>query len=369
VERFRARLPYRTARGIKYREDVTAGVTTALVFGITGQDGSYLAEQLLEKGYEVHGAVRRLSVPNLSNIRRILPHITLHDCDLTDQTSIDQAVKESEPDEVYNLAAQSFVGVSFTQPAHTAEVTGLGALRVLEAVRRFAEDARVYQASSSEMFGSAPAPQHESTAFHPRSPYGAAKVFAHHSAVLYREAYGMFVSCGILFNHESPRRGEEFVTRKISKWAASLMVGRPYVLELGDTGSRRDWGFAPDYTDLAWRIMQHDRGDDFVGATGVQHSVEDFLVEALRVAGTNPVSVQEWVRTRVGTNMRPADVTDLRGDAMKAKLVLGWEPRTSFPDLVRVMVHSDLAAIGGVASALSDGRPIFGAAVVSGTKG
>lgn len=344
-------------------------MTTAFILGITGQDGSYLAEQLLEKGYAVHGAVRRLSVPNKSNIERILPYVRLHDCDLADQTSIDYAIRDAKPDEVYNLGAQSFVGVSFSQPAHTAEVTGLGALRVLEAVRRFADNARVYQASSSEMFGSSPPPQSESTHFHPRSPYGVAKVFAHHSAVLYREAYGMFVSCGILFNHESPRRGEEFVTRKIAQWAARLAAGHRPVLELGNVDSRRDWGYAPDYTDLMWRTLQHTKPGDFVGATGETHTVLEFLERAVAESGVPWSEASTYVKYNAPGQTRPTDVQDLRGDASRAKRFLGWEPRVRFADLVRVMVSADLARISGGTSgptgALSDGRPVSATATTS----
>jgi len=324
---------------------------TALLTGVTGQDGSYLAEQLLARGYTVHAVVRRLSVPNALNIQGLRERITVHDGDLLDQSSLDLAVRESAPDEVYNLAAQSFVGSSWKQPVLTAEITGLGALRMLEAVRRFADKARFYQAGSSEMFGSSPAPQSERTEFLPRSPYGVAKLSAHHFARTYRESYGMFVSNGILFNHESPRRGSEFVTRKISMWAAALAANRPYAIALGNVDSRRDWGYAPDYTDLMWRMLQHDRPEDFVGATGETHSVHDFLVAAcdaakIDIAG-NPIGLQKWLTANAPSETRPADVLDLRGDASKAKSLLGWEPTVRFGELARKMVEADYARIAG----------------------
>jgi GDPmannose 4,6-dehydratase len=319
---------------------------TALITGITGQDGSYLAEQLLDKGYQVYGLVRRLSIPNISNIAGIRDRVTLIDGDLMDQTSLDAAVKTARPDEVYNLAAQSFVGTSFVQPVLTAEITGVGALRMLEAVRRFADRARFYQASSSEMFGNAvEEPQNENTPFHPRSPYGCAKVFAHYAVRNYREAYGMFAATGILFNHESPRRGAEFVTRKVvlgvHRILREMMSGDPgrkiTPIELGDMSAKRDWGYAPDYTRLMWLILQHDRPDDFVGATGESHSVEEFVDEAFTTIGINPW--RPYVISKF-EHMRPAEVYNLRGDASKAKRELGWEPTLRFHDLVTKMVDA-----------------------------
>ena len=315
----------------------------ALITGITGQDGSYLAELLLEKGYEVFGLVRRLSTPNLSNLASIADRITLLDGDLMDQTSLDAAVKSAEPDEVYNLAAQSFVGTSFVQPVLTSEITGVGALRMLEAVRRFADRARFYQASSSEMFGNADEePQTETTPFHPRSPYGCAKVFAHYAVRNYREAYGLFAATGILFNHESPRRGAEFVTRKIARGVARIVAEQtvmvPTPISLGDLNAKRDWGYAPDYARLMWLILRHDKPDDFVGATGESHSVSEFAQRAFEAVG-----VTDW-RPHVVSNvmhMRPAEVYNLRGDAWKAKDLLGWEPTVRFEQLVRLMVEAE----------------------------
>jgi GDPmannose 4,6-dehydratase len=331
----------------------------ALITGVTGQDGSYLAELLLAKGYQVHAIVRRLSVPNSRNLVA-LQSVVLHDGDLIDQSSLDSAVRESHPDEVYNLAAQSFVGTSWRQPVLTAEATGLGALRMLEAVRRFADGARFYQASSSEMFGNSPAPQNEDTPFAPRSPYGIAKLFAHHAVRNYRESYGMFASTGVLFNHESERRGEEFVTRKVSIWAASLAAHKRHVLHLGNTSSARDWGYAPDYCDLMWRILQHDSPGDFVGATGETHTVWDLVVAACGAINTSPEAEGAWIYARDPDLVRPADVVDLRGDASKARRILGWEPTVRFAELVRRMVAADYARISGR-------PPLLGAPPVSGT--
>lgn len=323
-------------------------MSRALITGITGQDGSYLADLLLQKGYTVFGLVRRLSVPNLSNLAGVRDRVTLLDGDLHDQSSLDAAVKRAGPYEVYNLAAQSFVGTSFTQPVLTGEVTGLGALRMLEAVRRHADRARFYQASSSEMYGNATGePQDEDTPFRPRSPYGVAKVYAHLACRNYREAYSMFVSSGILFNHESPRRGAEFVTRKIAMGAARIVRGEDHTIVLGDMNARRDWGYAPEYADLMWRILRHDRPDDFVGATGESHSVAEFVDQAFRVADLHHrlAGSFDW-RPRVRSDHgfdRPAEVYNLRGDAAKAKRVLGWEPKVRFKELVRIMVEAELA--------------------------
>lgn len=314
---------------------------------MTGQDGSYLAELLLGKGYEVYGLVRRQSNPNMSNLAALRERIHILDGDLTDQSSLDHAVKVANPDEVYNLGAQSFVATSFAQPTLTGEVTGLGALRLLEAVRSHAPNSRFYQASSSEMFGLIGGePQNETTPFHPRSPYGVAKVYAHWACVNFREAYSMFISNGILFNHESPRRGLEFVTRKITDGVARIALGKADSITLGNLDARRDWGYAPEYVDLMWRTLQHDSPDDFVGATGEAHTVREFLEEAFRVAGVE--SWQKHVKGDVRYN-RPAEVFALRGDARKAKRVLGWEPKTRFGDLVQLMVRADLKRISEAA--------------------
>jgi GDPmannose 4,6-dehydratase len=318
----------------------------ALVTGITGQDGSYLARLLLEKGYRVYGLVRRLSSPNISNIASFLERIEVVDGDLMDQTSLNEAVRKSDPTEIYNLAAQSFVGTSFAQPVLTGEITGIGALRLLEAARTHAPSARFYQAASSEMFGHVDRePQDESVPFHPRSPYGVAKVYAYWACVNYREAYSMFVSNGILFNHESPMRGIEFVTRKISDGVARIAMGRAKHIVLGNLDAKRDWGYAPDYVDLMWRILQHSKPDEFVGATGESHSVREFVEEAFRVAG-----IEDWeshVKQDAKFN-RPSEVYNLRGNAAKAERELGWKPRTRFKDLVRIMVEADLERVKGL---------------------
>ncbi len=287
------------------------GTRSALITGVTGQDGSYLADLLLEKRYKVTGLVRRLSSPNLNHLSGILDRLNLTDGDMMDQSSLNHAVKLSEPDEVYNLAAQSFVGASFSQPALTGEVNGLGTLRLLEAVRANAPNARVYQASSSEMFGQVETePQDERTPFHPRSPYGVAKVYAYWACVNYREAYSMYVSNGILFNHESPRRGLEFVTRKITDAVARIVAGKSKTLTLGNLDARRDWGYAPDYVDLMWRVLQAKVSGDYVGATGESHTVREFVRAAFEAAG-----VKDWerhLRTDPKFN-RPSEVFNLRG--------------------------------------------------------
>ena len=315
----------------------------ALITGITGQDGSYLAELLLQKGYELWGLVRRLSVPNLGNIAHIAGDVHLLDGDLMDQSSLDAAVRDAEPDEVYNLAAQSFVGTSFVQPVLTGEVTGLGMIRLLEAVRHRAPHARVYQASSSEMFGKVERePQDESSPMHPRSPYGVAKVYAYWACVNYREAHDLFVSNGILFNHESPRRGLEFVTRKICHGVAQIASGGTEVLSLGNLDAKRDWGYAPEYVDLMWRILQHREPTEFVGATGESHSVREFVEEAFSVAG-----IPDWekhVRSEE-RNIRPSEVYNLRGNAAKAKRVLGWEAKVRFKRLVKLMVDAEFERV------------------------
>jgi GDPmannose 4,6-dehydratase len=317
----------------------------ALITGVTGQDGSYLAELLVRKGYRVFGLVRRLSSPNITHLAAVRDEVTILDGDLMDQTSLNEAVRKSDPTEIYNLAAQSFVATSFAQPVLTGEITGMGALRLLEAARTHAPSARFYQAASSEMFGHVDRePQDESVPFHPRSPYGVAKVYAYWACVNYREAYSMFVSNGILFNHESPMRGIEFVTRKISDGVARIATGRAKHIVLGNLDAKRDWGYAPDYVDLMWRILQHSKPEEFVGATGESHSVREFVEEAFRVAG-----IEEWephIKQDAKFN-RPSEVYNLRGNATKAERELGWRPRTRFKDLVRIMVEADLERVKG----------------------
>jgi GDPmannose 4,6-dehydratase len=312
----------------------------ALITGVTGQDGSYLTELLLKKGYDVYGLIRRQSTPSMSNLEAVRGQLTILDGDLTDQSSLNHAVRVAAPDEVYNLAAQSFVATSFAQPVLTGEITGLGALRLLEAFRAHAPTARFYQASSSEMFGQIDRePQSETTPFHPRSPYGVAKVYAYWACVNFREAYSLSVSNGILFNHESPRRGLEFVTRKITDGVARIALGKADSITLGNLEARRDWGYAPDYVDLMWRTLQQDTPGDYVGATGEAHTVREFLEAAFKAAG-----IDVWERyVKVDPKFnRPAEVYALRGDASKAKRVLGWEPTVRFQQLVRLMVQADL---------------------------
>lgn len=312
----------------------------ALITGVTGQDGSYLAEQLLEKGYDVYGLVRRLSTPNTQNISPLLDRLHLLDGDLHDQASLESAVRKCEPDEIYNLAAQSFVGVSFNQPVVTGEVTGLGTVRLLEAMRNRADKARFYQASSSEMFGKVQeSPQTEKTPFYPRSPYGVAKVYAHWACVNYRESYGLHISNGILYNHESPRRGLEFVTRKISDGVARIKAGKSSTIRLGTLDTRRDWGYAPEYTDFMWRMLQQPKPDDYIGATGESHSVREFVELAFRHAGVVDWQKHVELDPRFG---RPADVDHLLGDPTKARTVLGWKAKVYFPELVAIMVDADL---------------------------
>jgi GDPmannose 4,6-dehydratase len=323
-------------------------MTKALITGITGQDGSYLAEQLLGKGYEVHGIVRRSSSFNRERIEGIrederdqTPRLFLHYGDLGDSSRLVRLVQEIEPDEVYHLGAQSHVRVSFDEPEHTNDVTGMGTVRLLEAIRDTGVRPRFYQASSSEMFGSTPPPQDESTPFHPRSPYAVAKVAAYWITVNYRESYGMHASNGILFNHESERRGENFVTRKITTALAEIHLGLRDQLALGNLDAKRDWGYAPDYTDAMWRILQQDEPDDYVIATGEMFSVRDFLDEAGRVLDL------DWERhVKIDPRFyRPAEVDALCGDPSKAKAKLGWEPTTTFAELVRIMVESDVRSL------------------------
>lgn len=314
----------------------------ALITGITGQDGSYLAEFLLDKGYNVYGVVRRSSTENFSRIEHIKNKITLVQADLLDQLSLINAVKEANPDEIYNLAAQSFVPTSWVQPVLTAEFTGLGVTRVLEAVRLVNRKIKFYQASSSEMFGKVSAsPQSETTHFYPRSPYGVAKVYGHWITVNYRESYDLFACSGILFNHESPRRGLEFVTRKISNGAARIKLGIDKGLRLGNLKARRDWGFAGDYVKAMWLMLQQKKPDDFVIATGESHSVEDFARLAFEHVGLN---YKDYVK--IDKNLfRLAEVDNLVGDPKKAKRILNWEPQITFEELVKMMVAADITRL------------------------
>jgi len=313
----------------------------ALITGITGQDGSYLAELLLSKGYKVYGLTRRTSTINFERIKDIEEKVSLIQGDLLDQGSLSSALLESEPDEVYNLAAQSFVKTSWNQPVLTGEFTALGVTRILEAIRSVNPKIKFYQASSSEMFGKVTeTPQKETTRFHPRSPYGVAKVYGHYITLNYRESYGMFTCSGILFNHESPRRGLEFVTRKISYAVARISLGKQKQLELGSLEPKRDWGFAGDYVEAMWIMLQQDNPDDFVIATGENHSVKEFINLAFKYVG-----ISDWkkhVKSDMSEHLRPAEVDYLIGDAGKARKILGWKPKTSFKDLVELMVKTDI---------------------------
>ncbi|KKP93990.1 MAG: GDP-mannose 4,6-dehydratase [Parcubacteria group bacterium GW2011_GWA1_36_12] len=312
----------------------------ALITGITGQDGSYLAEFLLSKNYKVFGLTRRTSTPNYERIRHFQEKITLLPADLLDQQSLTSAVKEANPDEIYNLAAQSFVATSWSQPVLTGEFTALGVTRILEAARQVKPEAKFYQASSSEMFGkAAESPQSEKTPFHPRSPYGVAKVYGHWITINYRESYNLFAVSGILFNHESPRRGLEFVTRKISHGVAKIHLGQADNITLGNLQAKRDWGFAGDYVEAMWMMLQQPKADDYVIATGENHSVADFVQEAFEVIGEK--NWKKFVKTSKEF-MRPAEVDFLIGDSTKARKVLGWKPRTTFKDLVKTMVEADI---------------------------
>lgn len=314
----------------------------ALITGITGQDGSYLAEFLLKKDYKVYGLIRRLSTPNIINIKHLLDKITIVSGDLLDQGSLADALITSEPDEVYNLAAQSFVKASWSQPVLTGEFTALSVTRMLEAIRQVNKKIKFYQASSSEMFGKVTeTPQKETTRFHPRSPYGAAKVYGHYITVNYRESYGMFAVSGILFNHESPRRGLEFVTRKISNSVARIKLGKQEKLVLGSLEPKRDWGFSGDYVEAMWKMLQQEEADDFVIATGENHSVKEFVELAFKTVGIN--NWKDYVNSDHPEHMRPAEVDYLIGDYSKAKRILGWKPKTTFRQLVEMMVNADLA--------------------------
>ena len=311
----------------------------ALITGITGQDGSYLAELLLEEGYHVCGLVRRSSTLNFERIAHIQDRVELISGDLTDQNSLFVALEQSNPSEVYNLAAQSFVQTSWPQPILTGDVTALGATRVLEAIRIFNKQSRFYQASSSEMFGKVQAvPQREDTPFYPRSPYGVAKVYGHWISVNYRESYGMFTSSGILFNHESPRRGLEFVTRKVTDAAARIKLGMANELRLGNLDAKRDWGFAGDYVRAMWLMLQQEQAEDYVVATGETHSVEELVEAAFSYLD---LDWREFV-VQDPKFMRPAEVDLLIGDPAKAREKLGWTPRVGFKELIRMMVDADL---------------------------
>ena len=320
----------------------------ALITGVTGQDGSYLAEFLLRKGYEVHGIKRRASSFNTERVDPIYvdlhqegSHFFLHYGDLSDVSCLGKLIHDIRPDEVYNLAAQSHVRVSFDIPEYTADITATGALRILEAIRQTGIESRFYQASSSEMYGSTPPPQNERTVFHPRSPYACAKLFAHNITVNYRESYGMFACSGILFNHESPRRGETFVTRKVARAVAHIKLGFEELVYMGNLDARRDWGYAPEYVEAMWLMLQQDSPEDFVSGTGQMHSVKEFVELAFAHAGL------DWEK-HVKTDpryFRPAEVDALQADAEKARARLGWEAKTGIKDLVRLMVDDEIKAL------------------------
>lgn len=321
----------------------------ALITGITGQDGSYLAELLLHKGYEVHGIIRRASTFNTSRIDHIYadphdPHarLFLHYGDLSDCEQISNIIYNIKPDEIYHLGAQSHVRVSFDTPEYTGNVTGLGTTRLLETIRKSGNGVKFYQASSSEMFGATPPPQKEDTPFWPRSPYACAKVYAYYMARNYRDGYGMFACNGILFNHESPRRGETFVTRKITRGIANILAGKQQYLYMGNLDARRDWGYSPEYVEAMWRILQQEKPDDYVIGTGESHSVKEFLQEAFDYAG---LDWEEHVRIDP-KYFRPTEVESLIADAGKAKQNLGWKPQITFRDLTRIMVDADLSVAG-----------------------
>ena len=315
----------------------------ALITGITGQDGSYLAEFLLEKGYRVYGLERRASNKNHTNIKQLLSKVTMISGDLLDEASLVYAIKEANPEEIYNLASQSFVGDSWKQPVFTGEVTGLGVIRMLEAIRQVNLAIKFYQASSSEMFGATKEmPQSEKTQFYPRSPYGVAKLYAHWITVNYRESYNMFAVSGILFNHESPRRGMEFVTRKITDGVARIKLGLAKELFLGSLDPKRDWGFAGDYVEAMWLMLQQKQPRDYVIATGETHSVKEFVQEAFGYAG---LDWKKYVKIDRAF-LRPAEVHHLRGDARKARKELGWKPKVNFKELVHIMVDEDIKRLG-----------------------
>jgi len=311
----------------------------ALITGITGQDGSYLAELLLSKGYEVHGLIRRTALypESLKNIEHIKDKLELHYGDLATENHLSALMAELHPDEIYNLASQSDVRISFDIPEYTGDITGLGVVRLLEAIRKFSPNSRFYQASSSEMFGNSPPPQNEDTPMHPRSPYGAAKLYGYNIVRVYRDSYNLFCCNGILFNHESERRGRNFVTRKITESLPRILSGEQETLYLGNLNAKRDWGYAPDYCEAMWLMMQ-DKPDDFVIGTGEAHSVSEFLEVAFSRVG---LDWQKYVKTDPQL-YRPSEVNYLLADASKARRILGWQPRTSFNDLVRIMVDTEL---------------------------
>jgi GDPmannose 4,6-dehydratase len=320
---------------------------TALITGITGQDGLYLSELLLSKGYDVHGVIRGQNNPRRQLVERLVPDVTLHNGDLTDLSSLMRALRDSQPDEVYNLGAVSFVAYSWENAFVTSDVTGIGVLNMLEAVRLHAGDdpsaVRFYQASSSEMFGKVhQVPQTEETLLWPRSPYGVSKVYGHYMTINYRESYGMHASSGILFNHESPRRGEEFVTRKVSKAVAAITLGLQDEIVMGNLDARRDWGFAGDYVNAMWLMLQQEEADDYVISTGETHSIEELLTVAFGHVGID--DWKQYVR-QDPRFMRPAEVDLLIGDATKAHTKLGWRPEVGFEELVKMMVDADLAAL------------------------
>ncbi len=318
---------------------------TALITGITGQDGSYLAELLLAKGYQVYGLIRRISTPNLGRIAHILEDIPLLTGDLLDQSSLSLALERSQPDEIYNLAAMSHVGESFKQPVATGEYNGLGVVRLLEALRLSGGHARFYQASTSELFGNAKEyPQNEETPFSPRSPYATAKLYAHQSVKNYRDAYGLHASCGILFNHESPRRGVDFVTKKLSLGVARIKAGLQDSIPLGNLNACRDWGYAGDYVEAMHLMLQQETPDDYVIATGVTRSIAEFFGLACQYAGLDYRDWHKYIHFSEEFK-RPADVLNLVGDASKARRVLGWQPRTAFEQLVEMMVAADIESI------------------------
>ena len=312
-----------------------------LIFGVTGQDGSYLVDFLLKKNYNIFGTFRRTSHKLFERLEEMdtFEKITTVKADLTDQISIQHAIKQSQPDEIYNLAAQSFVTASFQQPILTSDVTGIGAIRVLEAIKEYAPHAKFYQASTSEMYGNFPGIKNENSNFKPKSPYGASKVFAHNMTVNYREAYNIFACCGILFNHESPLRGLEFVTRKITNTFAAIKFNKAHKLRLGNIHVKRDWGFAGDYVEAMWLMLQKSNPDDYVIATGESHSLEEFLTLAAEYTGLGDwhdfVEIDESIK-------RPTDIVELIGDASKAKEELGWKPKINFKELVKMMVEHDV---------------------------
>lgn len=313
----------------------------ALITGITGQDGSYLAEFLLKKGYEVYGLTRRTSTVNNERIKHIEDRVTLIQGDLLDQSSLSAALMETKPDEVYNLAAQSFVKTSWNQPVLTGEFTALGVTRLLEAIKTVNPKIKYYQASSSEVFGKVTeSPQKETTRFYPRSPYGCAKAYGHYITVNYRESFSMFACSGILFNHESSRRGLEFVTRKITNGVARISLGKQKKLELGNLDAKRDWGFAGDYVEAMWLMLQQEKADDYVIATGENHSVKEFVRLAFQNVGIS--DWEQYVEANIDAYLRPAEVDYLIGDYSKAKRILGWQPKTSFQELVAMMVREDV---------------------------